>query len=289
MGSSTPTPTIAGGTVDSDSLRRQKEEMGEALSRARRASSKATQVNGSTPAPSSAAISVRRSVSPAAEQTDAATTEANGTGTPQPQQVSKTSQPPVPVTGPTPVRPMDTPAPAAPLTNGVHSHESAPPPTTRGNAYDSSPIPFERRYRDTGKGLESALLGSVIFMTNPNSPNDPKWKLTRRASATRTQTSAFITLPYNYREVRIIPLTTPEFKSRRRHRVIVMHNMHVFREPNSTVAGAYDVQLAPGENTLSVEVLADLKDGEKKDYAGPQLQFDFEKCTLIVNISTQMA
>ncbi|KIV77162.1 hypothetical protein PV11_08986 [Exophiala sideris] len=290
MGSSTPTPNIAGGTVDGDSLRRQKEEMGEALNRARRASSKGTQLNGSTPAPSDTAISVRRSVSLAAEQPDATMTEANGTDTPQPQHPSKTPQPPRYVSAPTPVREVDTPAPGAPPTNGVRSHESVTPQiTTRGNAYDSSPIPFERRYRDTGKGLESALLGSVIFMTNPNTPNDPKWKLTRRASGARTQTSAFITLPYNYRDVRIVPLTTPEFKSRKRHRVIVMHNMHVFREPNSTVAGAYDLQLAPGENTLSVEVLADLKDGERKDYAGPQLQFDFEKCTLIVNISTQMA
>jgi hypothetical protein len=125
-------------------------------------------------------------------------------------------------------------------------------------------------------------------MTNPNIPNDPRWKLVRRASPTRTQTTGFITLPYNHRDLRVIPLTTLELKSRRRYRVIVTHNMHVFRQPNSTVAGAYDLKLAPGENVLSVEVLADLKQGEKREYAPPQLQFDFEKCTLIVDISTQM-
>ena len=36
MGSATPTPTVAGGTIDNESLRRQKEEMGQALSRAQR-------------------------------------------------------------------------------------------------------------------------------------------------------------------------------------------------------------------------------------------------------------
>jgi hypothetical protein len=63
--------------------------------------------------------------------------------------------------------------------------------------------------------------------------------------------------------------------------------MQVYREPNSTVPGAYDIRLYPGENTLSVEVLADLKDGERKAYAPPQLQFDFEKCTLIVELGAQ--
>lgn len=126
-------------------------------------------------------------------------------------------------------------------------------------------------------------------MTNPNMPNDPKWKLVRRASPSKTQTSGLISLPYNHRDIRIIPITTQELKSRRRHRIVVMHNMHVFREPNSMVAGAYDVKLAPGENILSVEVLADLKDGERKDYAPPQLQFDFEKSTLIVDISSRMS
>ncbi|KAK6368200.1 hypothetical protein LTS17_009941 [Exophiala oligosperma] len=285
MGSSTPQPPNAGFTIDSESLRRQKEEMGEALSRAR-ASSKGTQVNGSTPVPSSAALSTRRSTSVATERTDVKTSNANGTSANTPQlTTATTANPPTNNVAqlPTPVQELGTPAPAAPLTNGVRSHESSTPQ----GISKQSVVPFERQYRDPGKGIESALLGSVIFMTNPNNPNDPKWKLVRQASATRTQTSGFISVPFGYRDVRIIPLPTTAFKSRRRSRVLVMHNAHVFREPNSPVAGAYDVQLVPGENTLSVEVLADLKDGEKKDYAPPQLQFDFEKCTLIVNVNPQ--
>lgn len=286
MGSSTPQPQSAAFTIDSESLRRQKEEMGEALNRAR-ASSRGTQVNGSTPVLSSAAISVRRSASVATERTDVKASNANGTSatTPQLATASTANLPANDVAQlPTPVQELGTPAPAAPLTNGFRSHESLTPQGTS----KQSVIPFERQYRDLGKGIESALLGSVIFMTNPNNPNDPKWKLVRQASATRTQTSGFISVPFGYRDVRIIPLPTAEFKSRRRSRVLVMHNALVFREPNSPVAGAYDVQLVPGENTLSVEVLADLKDGERNDYAPPQLQFDFEKCTLIINVSPQV-
>ncbi|KAK5195497.1 hypothetical protein LTR47_003810 [Exophiala xenobiotica] len=292
MGSSTPQPQTAGFTIDSESLRRQKEEMGEALSHARRASSRNAQVNGSTPVPSNAAISARRSASVATEQTDVKMTDVNGTSTstPQPQPALPPAlQPPTHQQLPTPVREMDTPAPTAPLTNGTHPQGSLTPQGSYQGSTKQSVIPFERQYRDPGKGLESALLGSVIFMTNPNDANNPKWKLVRRASATRTQTTGFITLPQTYRNIRIIPLTTLELKSRRRHRVLVMHNSQFYREPNSTVAGAYDVQLNPGENTLSVEVLADLRDGERKDYAPPQLQFDFEKCTLIINVSKQMA
>ncbi len=291
MGSSTPQPQTAGFTIDSESLRRQKEEMGEALNRAQRASSRNAQVNGSTPVPSSAAISVRRSASVATEQTDMKMTDVNGTSTstPQPQPALSASKPPAHVQLPTPVREMDTPGPTAPLTNGTGTQESLTPQGSYQGSSQQSVIPFERQYRDPGKGLESALLGSVIFMTNPNDANNPKWKLVRRASATRTQTTGFITLPPTYRNIRIIPLTTSELKSRRRHRVLVMHNSQFYREPNSTVAGAYDVQLNPGENTLSVEVLADLRDGERKDHAPPQLQFDFEKCTLIINVSKQVA
>jgi hypothetical protein len=122
-------------------------------------------------------------------------------------------------------------------------------------------------------------------MTNPNSPSDPKWKLTRYASPAKTQTSGFIALPLNHQYIRIIPHLTSELKSRRRHRLFVMVNGQALQEPNSTsVEGAYDVQLKLGDNVIGVEVLADLKEGERKDYAPPQLQFDFEKSTMIINL-----
>ncbi|KAL2444790.1 hypothetical protein ABEF95_017259 [Exophiala dermatitidis] len=297
MGSSTPTPTLVGGTIDNESLRRQKEETGQALSRARRASSRHAQANGSTPVPPTATPSVRRSVSQVSqgaevtEQPDIVMAEAtaNGTATPQPQEViPKASQTPAPapVQLPTPVREVDTPAPGGALTNGTRGYEPTASRPAPHSADGTSPVPFERRFRDPGKGLESALIGSVIFKTNPTLPNDPKWQLVRRASPIRTQTTGFISLPFNYRDIRIIPVTTPELKSRRRHRILVIHNTQVYREPNSPFPGAYDVRLYPGENVLSVEVLADLRDGERRD-AGPQLQFDFEKCTLIVNLGSQ--
>lgn len=122
-------------------------------------------------------------------------------------------------------------------------------------------------------------------MTNPNSPSDPKWKLIRYAEPAKTQTSYLICLPMNHQYIRVIPRLTSELHSRRRHRLFVTVNGQVFTEPNSTsVEGAYDVQLKLGDNEIGVEVLADLREGEKKEYAPPQLQFDFEKCTMLINL-----
>ncbi|KIW97618.1 uncharacterized protein Z519_01202 [Cladophialophora bantiana CBS 173.52] len=307
MGSSTPTRSLVGGTIDSESLRRQKEEMGQALSKVRRASSKSTQVNGSTPVPSSAVPSVRRSASLATttERADTTTAEAkvNGTtSTPEPQEDARASPPPAQTPAqqlPTPVQEVDVDiANSLPVTNGTgHIEPSArqqPSPPTAANPMVSSQnylnqsvIPMERRYRDPGRGWDFVLLGSVTFMTNPSLPNDPRWKLVRYGSAIKTQTSGFIALPAHYRDLRIIPNTTPELARRRRHRIFFMHNSTVYREGNSNhVEGAFEVRLVPGENVLVVEVLADLRDGEKKEYAPSQLQFDFERSTLIVHLNT---
>ena len=122
-------------------------------------------------------------------------------------------------------------------------------------------------------------------MTNPNGPSDPKWKLTRYASPIKTQTSCLISLPMNHQYMRIIPHFTSELKSRRRHRSFVVVNGQSIPQPIAASAeGAYDVLLKPGTNEISVEVLADLKAGERKEYAPPQLQFDFEKSSMIINL-----
>lgn len=164
MGSSTPTPALVGGTIDNDSLRRQKQEMGEALNRAHRATPKAAQVNGSTPVPSSAApsLSVRRSMSLLTEQADTIMTDVNTNGTsatPQPQDNPRVSQPPTQAQQlPTPVQEIDTSVSStAPLTNGItlhapHMQASSPPKPQAFNYLNQSVVPMDRRFRDPGRG-----------------------------------------------------------------------------------------------------------------------------------------
>ncbi|RVX67033.1 hypothetical protein B0A52_09247 [Exophiala mesophila] len=284
MGSQTPTPTVAGGTIDNESLRRQKEEMGQALSRAQRASSRTRQANGSTPGPLSATASFRRSISEITDQQDTIVADTNGTGVPSSEATVKVSQTPAPVHLPTSVVETDPANPGnPPLTNGNVHHDQSKSLTTRESLQSENPL--ERRYRDPGKDILTALIRSVIFQTNPNQASDPRWKLVRYASPDKTQTSGLISLPSSYSMIRVIPnLNVIELSQRRRHKVFVTHNGTLYREPNSSQRGAYDINLYPGENLINVEVLADLRQGEKKAYAPPQLQFDFEKCGMIINL-----
>ena len=152
MGSQTPTPTVAGGTIDNESLRRQKEEMGQALSRAQRASSRTRQANGSTPGPLSATASFRRSISEITDQQDTIVADTNGTGVPSSEATVKVSQTPAPVHLPTSVVETDPANPGnPPLTNGNVHHDQSKSLTTRESLQSENPL--ERRYRDPGKGM----------------------------------------------------------------------------------------------------------------------------------------
>jgi len=130
-------------------------------------------------------------------------------------------------------------------------------------------------------GLQDALLASVTYMTHPNLPKDPKWKLTRYASPIKTQTSSYIYLPSDHFFLRVIPTLTPELRSRRNQKLCVSLNWQLVA-PNQQVPGVYDFRLHPGENVIAVDVIAELKEGDRKEYAPPQLQVDFERITFII-------
>ncbi|RMZ79467.1 hypothetical protein DV738_g3369, partial [Chaetothyriales sp. CBS 135597] len=236
VGTTTPTPNISGGAVDSESLKRQKEEMSHALRRVHRGRSRSL---------------------------------ANGTPDRQ------SSEPSLP----TPVMNGVPPSTKAPAVNG-HQHPdasgSAQSAAASRSIYNVSNNPIERKYR-----LSDALLASVTYMTHPNLPGDPKWKLQRFASASKTQTSSYIYLPSTHFYLRLIPTLTDELRSRKNHKVCVSANWQSIL-PSGTSPPTYEFRLQPGENTIVVDVIADLKPGEKKEYAPPQMQFDFERIQLVV-------
>jgi hypothetical protein len=130
-------------------------------------------------------------------------------------------------------------------------------------------------------GLKDALISKVAYMTHPNLPGDPKWKLNRYASESKSQTSSFIFLPADHFYLRLIPTLTAELKSRRNWKVCVSSNWQTVQS-SQHVPGAYDFRLQPGENTIVVDAIADLKEGDKKEYAPPQMQFDFERIQLVI-------
>ncbi|RMD41597.1 hypothetical protein DV735_g3555, partial [Chaetothyriales sp. CBS 134920] len=155
-----------------------------------------------------------------------------------------------------------------------------------GGAVDSESLKRQKEemshaLRRANRGLSDALLGSVTYMTHPNLPGDPKWKLQRFASASKTQTSSYIYLPANHFYLRLIPTLTDELRSRKNHKLCVSANWQSVL-PSAGTPPTYDFRLQPGENTIVVDVIADLKPGEKKEYAPPQMQFDFERIQLVI-------
>ena len=147
----TPGSAISGGTVDNEALRRQKEEMAQAVNRANRTSSRGVT---STPAPLSTAPSMR-SLSSVEPNGDTLMSGVNGTQV----QTSRTPIPPPARQLPTPV--MDGvpsgPLTPAPMVNG--NHQPLAPPR---NIFSESDNPMDRKFRDPGKGTFSfARLTSV--------------------------------------------------------------------------------------------------------------------------------
>ena len=148
MGTSTPTANISGGAVDSESLRRQKEEMSQALNRVNRANSR-TLPNG-TPAPTSSATSMRRSLS-SLEPSDVTMTGMNGTAS-----IQQPNRPPIPPPTqqlPIPVMNGIPPSMQAPTMNGHQYPTAAHNSTISRNVFSASDNPIERKYRDPGKGM----------------------------------------------------------------------------------------------------------------------------------------
>lgn len=280
------TPNPAGGTVDQDALRRQREETGQALSRAGGSNITLKLTNSSTPVPIKAASLERvgsgsGSVGTPPVLSRAASTRLDNntikpeTSTPVPPPVNHVSTSiPAPTMQGLPPQPA-----AAPLVNGYQQPGNAPVQTSK--PYVESDSPIERKFRDPGKGIEDALLSSVTFMTHPKLPNDPKWKLERYASATRTQTSSYIYLPTDHYYLRVVPHLTEKLFQRKRYKLCVTRNWENKVETQEG-SGMYDFRILPGLNEICIDVIADLADGDRKDYAPPQLQVDFERIRFVV-------
>ena len=101
------------------------------------------------------------------------------------------------------------------------------------------------------------------------------------ASPTQTQTLSVAYLPSTHSYLRVQPEVTSELKSRRDWKLCVSSNWRLVSPVNS---GAYEFRLQPGENTIVVDALASLKEGERKEYAPPHMQFDFERFQLVVTL-----
>ena len=158
IGTSTPTPNISGGAVDSESLRRQKEEMSQALSRANRATSK--NLPNGTPAPVSSTPSIGGSLS-SVEPSDVTMTGVNGVA---PVQQARPSVPHPMQQLPTPVMNGVPPSMQAPTMNGHQYPNAAHNSVVSRNVFAPPDNPIERKYRDPGKSKSSVMRNRCILI-----------------------------------------------------------------------------------------------------------------------------
>lgn len=293
----TPTPTANGSTytVDQGALQRQKLALATALDRT---SHREPAPKTSTPAPTIQSES-RRSVSIVDQETP--TAGFNGT-------VAKITEPAPPsgssaqlnIPAPTlegeppraQLQPSVYPTPTS-LTNGhggtVPQPNANMPP--QPGIFKESTNPVDRKHRDPHKSASDALLQSVIYMTNPLIPPDPRWRLIRHASPTKTQVSYYTYLPSTYSSLRIIPELHHSLKSgNRKFKLFVLNNGTILpASPDVAGGGVYDLHLLPGENVVTVEAIAALPEGERKEYAREHEQFDFEKVTFYIFLRPKMS
>ena len=162
---SSASPQISGVTVDNESLRRQREEMSQALGRSQRPSSRG--VATATPAASSKAPSLPRSLS-SVEPNDVSMTGMNGTTTVPSGQM----QYPRSLSGQLPTPAMNGVPPTlttAPHVNGNYQASSSFTSSASRNAFSVSDNPMDRKYRDPGKGefCEVHYVGAVLTLFRP--------------------------------------------------------------------------------------------------------------------------
>lgn len=283
-------PAVNGGNsyiVDQAALDRQRIEMASALNQARGGSRA-----DSTPAPTVHSSS-RRSGSVIDVDIPMTGTNMNG-HTASAVEPAKPVIPPGPSNIPTPTLEGEPPRqvhlqssvhpPSVPQVNGYNQN---PFPTTQlstvGN-HTQSTNPIDRKFRDPNKSAFDAIIQSVTYMTNPFMPSDPKWRLIRSASATKTQVSYYTYLPSTHSSLRIIPDLHADLKAgKRKYKLFVLNNGAVIpASPDVAGQGVYDLHLVPGENVVAVEAISALEEGERKEYAREHEQFDFERVTFYI-------
>lgn len=289
----TPATNGSSYTVDQGSLQRQKLALATALDRS---NTRESARKLSTPAPA-VQPTPQRSVS--VVDLDVPMTGMNGDSVKQ-VEPAPVQPPAIPLNIPAPtlegepprpqLQPSLYPTPTS-LTNGHLPLAPQPTPAFQPGIFKESTNPVDRKHRDPHKSASDALLQSITYMTNPLIPPDPHWRLTRHASPTKTQISYYTYLPPTHSSLRIIPDLHPTLKpGTRKYKLFVLNNGTILpASPDIAGGGVYDLHLVPGENVVTVEAIAALPEGERKEYARDHEQFDFERITFYIFLRPKMA
>ena len=135
-------------------------------------------------------------------------------------------------------------------------------------------------------GAANALFTNLNITARPGTNNSRNFTLDIPASSERTHQSRAITLPSQYRQIRIVPTLSPSLLQRP-SKTFVTCNAHRLSATAQLeldqMKPVYDCNLLPGVNTIEVEVIAGLPRGFAKS-AGSGSDIEIEKTTVFAHV-----
>lgn len=145
----------------------------------------------------------------------------------------------------------------------------------------------QRRFRPTGKGIDSALIEKLRIQTHPSVPNERPTLLTILPNAKEMQQSATINLPPTQTRIWIV-VTLPSFLQDRQYSLWTLVDKQPWKQlmqpiPNQTHhERAFDVMLHPGLNVIETHLIAAIPRHEREP-GGPEAEL--EVFTVLINVS----
>ncbi|KAM0477871.1 hypothetical protein ACHAPX_005637 [Trichoderma viride] len=145
----------------------------------------------------------------------------------------------------------------------------------------------QRRFRATGKGIDSALIEKLRIQTLPSIPNERPTLLTVLPNAKEMQQSATVNLPHSQTRIWIV-VTLPSFLQDRQYSLWTLVDRQPWKQlmqpiPNQTHhERAFDVMLHPGLNVIETHLIAATPRHEREP-GGPEAEL--EVFTVLINVS----
>ncbi|KAL2058243.1 hypothetical protein ABVK25_001861 [Lepraria finkii] len=146
--------------------------------------------------------------------------------------------------------------------------------------------PFNTRFRQPDKDTSDALINNLNIATHHGLNVTDHFSLNIPASATRTQQSVALTLPFTHYFLRITPTVSSSLMHRPSKTVVScgttrLHQIPQTGEPDIR-RPIYETRVVPGVNTIEVEVIAGPPRGAPKVGSGQEIEF--EKFTVFVHL-----
>ena len=146
--------------------------------------------------------------------------------------------------------------------------------------------PLNSANYDTVVDASDALITNLNIATHHGLNITDHFNLDIPASATRTQQSVTMTLPFTHYFLRITPTVSPSLMHRPSKTIVSCGNNRLHQIPQTGEPDprrpVYETRVVPGVNAIEVEVIAGPPRGAPKVGSGQEIEF--EKFTVFVHL-----